>query len=67
MGNSTTYRTVYGDTWDLISYKVFGTEAYRSNFVDANPGYSSAYVFESGVILQIPVITQVSTMNPSPW
>jgi phage tail protein X len=67
MGNSKTYPTVYGDTFDLISYKVFGTEAYRSNFVDANPSYSSAYVFESGVIIQIPVITKRKTMNPVPW
>ena len=67
MGNATTYITVYGDTFDLISYKVFGTEAYRSNFVDVNPGYSSAYVFESGVVLSIPIITKRQTMNRSLW
>ncbi len=60
------YTTVYGDTFDLISYKIFGSEAYRSDFVDVNPAYSSSYVFESGVRLVIPTVTVRKTMSLPP-
>ena len=30
------YTTVQGDTWDLISYKVYGSEKYIGNLMQAN-------------------------------
>lgn len=32
----TTYTTIQGDTWDLISFKLFGSEKYMKNLIEAN-------------------------------
>lgn len=61
------YTTKSEDCWDLISFKVFQTEAYRSNLIDANPQYSSVMIFDSGVKLKLPKIVTVDSMNLPPW
>lgn len=67
MANLTTYRTVSEDTWDLISFKIYGTEAYRSNLIDANPAYATVMIFDTGIMLNVPQITSASAMNLPPW
>lgn len=62
-----TYKTVSGDTWDTIAYKLWSKEQYAGKLVDANPKYISTVVFSAGVELQVPDITvPVSTSLP-PW
>ena len=41
---SSTYSTVQGDMWDLISYRVYGTEKYVKNLLEANPQYRNVVV-----------------------
>ena len=31
------YKTVQGDTWDIISKKVYGTEKYMTRLMQENP------------------------------
>lgn len=48
------YTTVQGDTWDLISYKIFGEERYMKCLIEANWDYADVLVFTSGIALAIP-------------
>lgn len=64
---SKTYTTVQGDMWDLISYKVYGSERYVSTLLGANPEYAETVVFPSGAVLACPDVgTPVSRFLP-PW
>lgn len=49
-----TYMTVQGDTWDLISYKLFGDEKYMRYLIEANWDYADVLVFSSGTVLTVP-------------
>ena len=41
------YKTVNGDTWDLISYKLYGSEQYFHQLMRANLNLLSVAVFDS--------------------
>lgn len=61
------YKTLQGDTWDLISYKIFGEEKYLIEIYNLNPEYSNIAIFEGGVELKIPVISVEITSTLPPW
>ena len=48
------YRTVSGDTWDLISYKLFGTEGYYAELIRTNLKLINIAVFPSNVPVIVP-------------
>lgn len=60
------YKTIEGDTWDLISYKVYGNEKYIKEIYQANIEYAKIAIFEGGIELKIPIleIKEVSTLPP---
>lgn len=61
------YVTVQGDTWDLIAYKVYGSEKYMTSLIEANLQYREVVFFSAGIRLAVPSIeTPVSTELP-PW
>lgn len=61
------YRTVLGDTWDLIAFKLYGNEYYMNQLLDANPKHLDTVIFEAGIVLNVPEISvPVSTKLP-PW
>ena len=41
------YRTIQGDMWDGIAFKVYGSEAYMNVLLEANPEY--AQYIQSGI------------------
>lgn len=51
-----TYTTVSGDTWDLISYRVYGSESYVHILMEANMDALDTFVFSAGVTLNVPEI-----------
>lgn len=62
-----TYTTILGDTWDMISFKVYGKEKYAKELAEANPKYINTVVFSAGTVLQVPdIIVSVSDSLP-PW
>lgn len=61
-----TYLTVAGDSWDLISYRVLGSERYAAELMDANPAYIQTFIFSAGVELQIPSI-ETKPEKILPW
>lgn len=60
------YLTVLGDTWDLISYKVYGTEYNLIDLMKANPEHLRTVVFSAGVRIICPDIED-DVSNLPPW
>ncbi len=63
------YTTKQGDTWDLISFRAYGSEGYMHKLIECNPSYAHITVFPSGVQLQLPEITKPvrEANNLPPW
>lgn len=61
------YTTIQGDTWDMISYKVYGNEQHMESLIKANKKYVQVVIFPANVILTIPTLEiPVTTLLP-PW
>ena len=65
------YKTVSGDTWDLISYKLYGSELYFHQLMRANLNLLSIAVFDSNVPIIVPEIdvsnNNVDKSKLPPW
>lgn len=60
------YRTIQGDTWDLISFKIWGTEKHHSELQEANREHYNTVFFEANVVLNVPEIIE-NDNRFSPW
>ncbi|MCI7097537.1 MAG: tail protein X [Lachnospiraceae bacterium] len=49
-----TYTTIQGDTWDLISYKLYGAERFMKYLIEANWPLLDVLVFSAGTIINVP-------------
>ncbi|MBQ7154849.1 MAG: tail protein X [Synergistaceae bacterium] len=64
------YRTIQGDNWDLIAYRVYeglGGEKLTSALIDANPQYVLMVEFPAGCILEIPEVYIPAAKTLPPW
>ena len=65
------YKTVSGDTWDLISYKIFGSEQYFHQLMRANLNLLAIAIFDSNVPIIVPEIdvsnNNVDKSKLPPW
>lgn len=64
---STTYTTIQGDTWDLISYKLFGSEKYMKNLIEANWPLLEVLVFSSGTVITVPDLLEDNDEDAPFW
>ena len=64
-----TYTTVSGDMWDLISYRLTGNNGASIPIMQANPQYTDTFIFPAGVTLVIPDLEDIEddTMVVPPW
>ncbi|MAY72079.1 MAG: phage tail protein [Halomonas sp.] len=64
-----TYRTVQGDTWDIISKKQYASEKYVDILIAANWPQRQGMIFPAGIQLSIPEITteEQASQNLPPW
>ncbi|GEN83632.1 membrane protein [Sporosarcina luteola] len=63
-----TYATVQGDTWDILSKKVYGSEFHTDMLMKANPDVVDVIMFSSGVLLLVPEIDTVEQFDSlPPW
>lgn len=63
-----TYSTVQGDTWDIVSKKLYGTEYRTDVLMKANPDHADVIMFSSGVHLIVPEIDDVEQFDSlPPW
>ena len=72
MAKVNVYRTVSGDTWDLIAYKVYGNEKYFHRLIRANLNLIDISVFSSNIPIIIPDITdsqekEIVDKKMPPW
>lgn len=62
------YKTIQGDTWDIISYRVYGDEHYVAELIEANHEHRGVVLFPAGVVLTTPEIdTEEATSTLPPW
>ena len=54
------YRTVLGDTWDIIAKKVYGDEFLADQLMDANRDLINNFVFLEGIEVECPDIENSS-------
>jgi phage tail protein X len=61
-----TYTTTQGDTWDGISFKLYGSERFVTSLIEANPDHMQTAIFSGGVKLSVPdqEIEQSTTLPP---
>jgi len=66
---ASSYRTVQGDMWDTIAYRLWGNEHLSHRLLAANPAYRNQVIFPSGVVLAVPALTteQTSQAVDPPW
>lgn len=66
----TTYKTQQGDTWDIISKRVYGDEHFMDLLIRANIQYRKIVIFPAEVTLTVPDINLASLeyeANLPPW
>lgn len=49
-----TYKTIQGDTWDGIAYKIYGDEKYTDFLMQNNFELLDIFVFKAGIIVKTP-------------
>ena len=50
------YKTKQGDTWDLISFNVFGSELFSKEIINANKDKSHIMIFSANTKINIPSV-----------
>lgn len=65
----TIYKTIQGDTWDLIAFQKYGNAFFTPPLLEANPAYLDMVIFPAGVVLNIPELltAYVDAANTPPW
>ena len=63
------YKTVQGDTWDIISKKIYGTEKFMTLLMTSNPKIADIVIFPAGIEIQAPQIntTSETLQGLPPW
>lgn len=61
------YTTIQGDTWDAISFKVYGSAAYMSRLMEANTAHVQTVIFGAGVVLTVPDVPASTSADLPPW
>lgn len=66
---STVTTTRQGDTWDVISKRVYGDEHYMDVLINANIAHRKTVIFPYGIVLTVPEIDTgtAGNVNLPPW
>lgn len=63
-----TYTTISGDTWDVISHKLFESGSHAIDLIKANRQHRRTIFFQAGTVLNVPEIdTAVEDNSLPPW
>lgn len=63
-----TYITKQGDTWDSISFSIFGDSKYANLLIESNTKYIDVCIFTDGIVLTVPDIeTKHTASDLPPW
>ncbi|MRN51994.1 tail protein X [Paenibacillus monticola] len=61
------YKTVQGDTWDGISYKVYGQANLMTLLLNANPGHAGTVILSGNISLTVPDKPADASETLPPW
>lgn len=61
------YTTIQGDTWDAIAYKIFGSEKYMKNLMEANWPLLEVLIFSAGTEINVPDLPEDSEEDAPFW
>ena len=65
---ATEYRTVQGDTFDLIAWRLFGNEHLCGKLMQANPEEMDTIIFSAGETVNVPEMEiQPAKAKLPPW
>lgn len=63
-----TYTTKQGDMWDMISYRLTGSNDQIIPLMQANPEYTETFIFPAGVVLNVPELNSIVDYSVlPPW
>lgn len=63
-----THITAEGDTFDALALEYYNDEKLASAIIQANPDHCDTLIFEAGISLRIPEVTQVTLPETlPPW
>lgn len=62
-----TYKSIQGDTWDMIAKKVYGTERHLDFLMEHNFPLLDYFVFPAGIIISIPELPEEETVELPAW
>jgi len=65
--NPYTYKTLAGDTFDMIALDFYNDESLASVIIQANYQYRDTIIFSGGEVLTIPIIETPSANSLPPW
>ncbi|MGG4034202.1 phage tail protein [Paenibacillus cisolokensis] len=61
------YVTIQGDTWDGISYKLYGDDSQTANLMQLNPEHMRTVIFGAGVVLRTQEVPPQTASDLPPW
>ncbi|MCR4442141.1 MAG: tail protein X [Peptococcaceae bacterium] len=61
------YKTMAGDTWDILALDAYNDEMKASLLIQANPQYADIIVFPAGIELKIPIVDDAAPDTLPPW
>lgn len=61
------YRTIQGDYFDDIAYRLYGSERFGISIMTANPAYADVVKFSAGIVLTIPQVASSANASSVPW
>ena len=65
---SDSYRTIQGDAWDSIAYRLWGREHLMSALLRANPEHADTLIFQADIILAVPPVEKPrKKLETPPW
>jgi phage tail protein X len=56
-----TYTTIQGDTWDIIAYRVYGSEKYIGYLMQSNFDLLDIFIFSSGTIIKTSALAETTS------
>jgi phage tail protein X len=62
-----TYITVQGDTWDMISFKVYGTSKYIGLLMENNYDLLDIFLFSAGIEINVPELPEEEENDIPDW
>ncbi|WOO34952.1 tail protein X [Anaerocolumna sp. AGMB13020] len=62
-----TYITVQGDTWDMISFRVYGTSKYIGLLMENNYDLLDIFLFSAGIEINVPELPEEEENDIPDW